>query len=100
MQICRNLDAQGIKSIHGNTMTVNSLRRILTNKAYIGVYAWGDHTIDGGMPRIIDDDLFQRVQDRLESNKRGGKGARRKNRPGGRHRRLLAVRSHLLRPVR
>lgn len=78
MQICRNLDAQGIKSIHGNTMTVNSLRRILTNKAYIGVYAWGDHTIDGGMPRIIDDDLFQRVQDRLESNKRGGKGARRK----------------------
>lgn len=30
------------------------------------------------MPRIIDDDLFQRVQDRLESNKRGGKGARRK----------------------
>lgn len=78
MQICRDLDAQGIKSIHGNTMTVNSLRRILTNKAYIGVYAWGDHTIDGGMPRIIDDDLFQRVQDRLEANKCGGKGARRK----------------------
>ena len=78
MQICRDLDAQGIKSIHGNTMTVNSLRRILTNKAYIGVYAWGDHTIDGGMPRIIDDDLFERVQDRLTANKRGGKGARRK----------------------
>ena len=78
MQICRDLDAQGIKSIHGNTMTVNSLRRILTNKAYIGVYAWGDHTIDGGMPRIIDDDLFERVQERLTANKRGGKGARRK----------------------
>lgn len=78
MQICRDLDAQGITSIHGNKMTVNSLRRILTNKAYIGVYAWGDHTIDGGMPRIIDDDLFAKVQARLEANKRGGKGARRK----------------------
>ena len=30
------------------------------------------------MPRIIDDDLFERVQARLEDNKRGGKGARRK----------------------
>lgn len=78
MQICRDLDAQGITSIHGNKMAVNSLRRILTNKAYIGVYAWGDHTIDGGMPRIIDDDLFAKVQARLEANKRGGKGARRK----------------------
>lgn len=78
MQICRDLDAQGIKSIHGNAMTVNSLRRILTNRAYIGEYSYSGHVIPDGMPRIIDDDLFDRVQDRLEANKRGGKGARRK----------------------
>ena len=78
MQICRDLDAAGIRSIHDKAMTVNSLRRILTNRAYIGEYAWGGHKIPGGMPRIIDDDLFERVQNRLEANKRGGKGARRK----------------------
>ena len=78
MQICRDLDAQGIKSIHGNAMTVNSLRRILTNRAYIGEYSYSGHVIPNGMPRIIDDDLFERVQARLEDNKRGGKGARRK----------------------
>ncbi|MBQ9045054.1 MAG: zinc ribbon domain-containing protein [Oscillospiraceae bacterium] len=32
-------------------------------------------TIPDGMPRIIDDDLFERVQRRLEKNKHGGKGA-------------------------
>lgn len=78
MQICRDLDAQGIKSIHGNAMTVNSLRRILTNRAYIGEYSYSGHVIPDGMPRIIDDDLFAKVQARLEANKRGGKGARRK----------------------
>lgn len=78
MQICRDLDAAGIRSVHGNAMTVNSLRRILTNRAYIGEYSYSGHVIPDGMPRIIDDDLFDRVQDRLEANKRGGKGARRK----------------------
>lgn len=78
MQICRDLDAAGMRSIHGKMMTVNSLRRILTNRAYLGEYNWGGHTIPDGMPRIIDNDLFDAVQARLEANKRGGKGARRK----------------------
>ena len=54
------------------------MRRILTNRAYIGEYSYSGHVIPNGMPRIIDDDLFERVQARLEDNKRGGKGARRK----------------------
>ena len=78
MQICRDLDAAGIRSVHGKTMTINSLRRILTNRAYIGEYSYSGHVIPDGMPRIIDDDLFAKVQARLEANKRGGKGARRK----------------------
>ena len=76
MQICRDLDAAGIRSVHGKTMTINSLRRILTNRAYIGEYSYSGHVIPDGMPRIIDDDLFAKVQARLEANKRGGKGAR------------------------
>ena len=74
-KICNSLKAQGLKSNNGNDFSINSLRRILTNPAYIGVYKWGDFTIEGGMPRIIDDALYEKVQKRIEENKRGGKGA-------------------------
>ena len=77
-QICRDLDQQGLRSIHGKPMTINSLRRILTNRSYLGVYKWGEYEVPDGMPRIIDDDLFDAVQQRMAANKRGGKGARRK----------------------
>ncbi len=71
----------GIKTNQGNKFTVNSLHRILTNRAYIGEYKFGKILIPGGMPRIIDDETFQKVQTRLEANKRGGKGAIKKLNP-------------------
>ncbi len=81
-QIANDLNNSGIRSSHGNEFVVNSLRHILVNRAYLGEYHWGkgenSFVIPGGMPRLIDDDLFDRVQKRLESNKRGGKGSIRK----------------------
>ena len=74
-KICNVLKAQGMKSKKGNDFSINSLRHILTNPAYIGIYKWGDYTIEGGMPRIIDDELFEKAQKRLKENQRGGKGA-------------------------
>ena len=74
-KICNALKAQGMKSKKGNDFSINSLRHILTNPAYIGIYKWGDYTIEGGMPRIIDDELFEKAQKRLKENQRGGKGA-------------------------
>lgn len=74
-RICDQLNNQGLKTNNGKDFTINSLRRILTNEAYIGVYRWGEFTVQDGMPQIIDTDTFQRVQERLEANKRGGKGA-------------------------
>lgn len=80
-KICNSLNESGIKTKRGNMFTVNSLHRILTNRAYIGEYKFGRSLIPGGMPRIIDDETFQKVQARLDANKRGGKGARKKIRP-------------------
>lgn len=81
-KIANDLNSAGIKSSHGNDFVVNSLRHILVNRAYIGEYHWGkddnSYIIPDGMPRLIDDDLFERVQKRLEANKRGGKGSIRK----------------------
>lgn len=77
-RIAASLNEQGIKTSAGGHFTINSLRRILTNRSYIGEYSWGEFTTPDGMPRIISDELFERVQSRLISNQRGGKGAKKK----------------------
>ena len=80
-KICNGLNEVGLRSIRGNKFTVNSMHRILTNRAYIGEYHFGDVIIPDGMPRLIDDVIFQAVQAKLVGNRRGGKGAMKKAHP-------------------
>ena len=80
-KICDSLNNAGQKTVRGNKFTVNSLRNILVNRAYIGEYKFGGTLITDGMPRLIDDETFQKAQSRLEANKRGGKGAIKKLHP-------------------
>ena len=57
------------------------MHRILTNRAYIGEYKFGEVCIPDGMQRLIDDELFLTVQAQLKANQRGGKGAIKKMNP-------------------
>ena len=43
---------------------------MLTNQRYIGTYLYKGKETPNGMPRIIDDDLFYRVQEIVNRNKR------------------------------
>ncbi|HBA47576.1 MAG TPA: hypothetical protein DCZ91_07210, partial [Lachnospiraceae bacterium] len=63
------------RSVRGRRFTTNSLRHILENRAYLGEYRHGDVVIPGGMPQLIPDGLFERVQERLAYNSRGGRPA-------------------------
>lgn len=74
-KICNALNGEGLKTNTGKEFTVNSIRTILTNRSYIGEYKFGEVIIPDGMPRIIEDEIFEEAQDRLEANKRGGTGA-------------------------
>lgn len=69
-EICAALNAQGVKTSRGAAFNKNSLRTMLRNKRYIGVYTYRDKEIPGGMPRIIEDDLFYKVQEILQKNKK------------------------------
>lgn len=60
--ICQSLNERGIKSSQGRTFTRASLPRILTNKKYIGIYTCKDVVIEGGVPAIVDKELFEAVQ--------------------------------------
>ena len=81
VNICEELNAAGIKTVHGNKFTINSIRAILKNKAYIGVYHFGEFTIPDGVPRIISDDLFDRAQKRFKRNRHVNKAKLSGNEP-------------------
>lgn len=74
--ILRYIQAQGIKTARGKEFTHFGISRVLRNRAYIGEYRWQDIVISGGMPKIIDNDLFERVQRRMDKNKKAPSAGR------------------------
>ena len=69
-EIITHLNGLGLRNRRGKAFTNNSLYAVLKNEKYTGVYLYKDKRIEGGMPRIIDDDTFWKVQEMLKINKR------------------------------
>jgi len=63
--IAEELDAAGERTIFGKRYTPAFISRILHNDKYIGTYRFREVEVEGGMPRIIDDALWDAVQSRL-----------------------------------
>ena len=64
------LKSIGIKSSMGNNFTPTGVRCLLTNKKYITIYSYKDVETPNIIPRIIDDETFYKVQEKLNLNKR------------------------------
>ena len=69
-QIVKELNRLGLRTRHGRPFTNNSLGTILKNKKYIGIYEFEGREVADGIPRIISDDLFYKVQAMLKVNQR------------------------------
>lgn len=67
--IVKDMQRRGVKTSIKNDFSMNSINNMLTNRRYIGFYIYKDTETPDGMPRIIDDDLFFRVQDIVNKNK-------------------------------
>lgn len=65
-EIIDRLNRQGIKTRQKKPFNKNSLRNILTNEKYIGIYRYKDIYDPNGIPPIVDVDLFNSVQSKLE----------------------------------
>jgi len=61
-EICRDLNARGIKTKHGGTWNRSSFKTILLNQRYIGTYVSKYHMQEDAIPAIVDKDLFYKVQ--------------------------------------
>ena len=73
VDIASDLNARGIKTSAGNAWNKGSFHRMLANERYRGIYIYGDIRIDGGVPRIVSDELFFKAQEVLKMRK-GVKG--------------------------
>ena len=58
----RFLNERGIKTSQGGLWNKSSFHRIFSNRRYLGKYIYHGEEIDGGMPQLIDDELFAEAQ--------------------------------------
>ena len=71
-EIITQLNAEGLRTGQGNPYTKNSLRTVLSNEKYIGIYDFknGEIRIEDGVPAIVDKDTYYKVQKLLAVNQR------------------------------
>jgi DNA invertase Pin-like site-specific DNA recombinase len=69
-QIVDIFNEKGYRTARGNPFRIGSLDRILVNVKYTGVFKYEDIVIEGGVPAIIDKEVFERVQKMLSKNRR------------------------------
>lgn len=59
-----------IKTHFGNRYSPNAMSSLLRNEKYIGIYRYKDIVLYDAIPPIIDKEIFDKVQERLNSHKR------------------------------
>ncbi len=64
------LNHHGVKNTRGQPLTYNSVQHLLNNRRYIGEYTYRDIVVPGGIPALVPQDLFDRVQDKMAKNKK------------------------------
>ena len=78
VDIQADLNERGVKTRTGKQWQKSSFSTIINNERYLGIYIFDNVRIEGGMPQIIDKELFYKVQDKLK-NKKNPQGRHREN---------------------
>ena len=69
VDIARDLNARGVKTNTGGVWNKGSFRSICENERYKGIYIYGDVRVVDGIPRIVSDDLWYKVQEAMKMKK-------------------------------
>ena len=69
-EIATVLNQHGLKNKRGGDMDIDSVSRMLSNRKYIGEYRYRDIVIPNGIPALVPQDLFDRVQEKIAKNKK------------------------------
>lgn len=70
-QIADELNIRGIRTQrHNGKLDTDNVTSMLHNRKYIGEYKYKDVVIPGGIPAIVTQEMFDRVQERMALNKK------------------------------
>lgn len=69
-ELVDDFKTRGIKNQKGTFFTINTIGNVLRNRRYIGEYKYRDVVIPKGIPALVDNELFERVQKRMDANAR------------------------------
>ena len=70
-QIADELNIRGVRTQrHNGKLDTDNVTSMLHNRKYIGEYKYKDVVIPGGIPAIVTQELFDRVQERMVLNKK------------------------------
>ena len=69
-EITDEMNLKGVRTKRGGKICINSVTRMLHNRKYIGEYKYNDIVQPSGIPAIVPEDLFNRVQERMAANKK------------------------------
>ncbi len=69
-EIADDLNVKGVRTTRGTKLTLNTVSNLLSNRRYMGEYSYRDIVVPDGIPAIVPKDLFFRVQEKIEKNKK------------------------------
>lgn len=69
-EIVAYMSERGITTVRGKKIDLNFMARLLKNRKYIGEYSYRHIVTPNGIPAIVPQDLFDRVQQRLAVNRK------------------------------
>ena len=70
VQITKYLNSHHIKTVYGREFKYGSIYNMLKNKRYAGYYTYKGTETKGGIPAIISEELFNKVQELMSKKKK------------------------------
>ena len=64
------LNGKGVTNTKGKPINYGTIQRMLSNRRYIGEYSFREIVVPNGIPALVPQDLFDRVQERLAKNQK------------------------------
>ena len=74
--IARSLNDRGFRTTRGGKWACKGVGKMIRSPRYRGVYSYAGHQVEGGMPRIVSDELWSAANARIGSSagRRAGAG--------------------------
>lgn len=68
VDIYTDLNREGFRTLPGGAFNKSSIRRILENQKYCGVYEYADIRVEDGIPAIVSKETFEKAQKMIEKH--------------------------------